>query len=58
MDKHNELYKKLAKAMREIKVMTTLGEETKDEKKNEDSSKSSNNTYFTKNYGNSLQEGR
>ena len=34
MDNHDELYEKLAKAMREIKVMMTSGEETKDEKKN------------------------
>ena len=30
MDNHDELYKKLAKAMREIKVMMTSGEDTKD----------------------------
>ena len=30
MDNHDALYDKLAKAMREIKVMTTLGKEMKD----------------------------
>ena len=56
MDKHDELYEKLAKAMREIKVMMNSSEEAKHEKKKEDSFESKN-TYFTKNYGSSQQRG-